>query len=175
MRVRHGARSPIVGLNGRVMYTNAPAVKLLGGHRSHLLWEVVSAAMVEQPGVPIELPLASGRVSTMSSEPVFDGPALVGALLRFRSPAAGPPGEPRAITRSDRRPTFGWESLTPTEAMVIELVSDGLTNREIAARVFLSAHTVGFHLRQIFRKLDIRSRVELTRQFIERASDSPPS
>jgi DNA-binding CsgD family transcriptional regulator len=175
LRARHGARSPIVGLNGKVMYTNAPAVKLLGDTDRILLWGVVSAAMVEQPGVPIEMPLPSGRVGTMSSEPVFDGPALVGALLRFRSPAAGPLGEPRGITRSDQRSTFGWESLTPTEAMVIELVSDGLTNREIAARVFLSAHTVGFHLRQIFRKLDIRSRVELTRQFIERAGDSPPS
>ena len=173
LRARHGARGPIVGLNGRVMYTNAPAVKLLEDTDRTLLWEVVSAAMVDQPGVPIELPLASGRVSTMSSEPIFDGPALVGALLRFRSLPATPPGELRATTRTDRRPTFGWDSLTQTEASVIELVSDGLTNREIAARMFLSAHTVGFHLRQIFRKLDINSRVELTRHFVERTRNSP--
>ena len=75
LRARHGARSPIVGLNERVMYTNAPAVKLLEDTDRTLLWEVVSAAMVDQPGVPIERPLASGRVSTMSSEPIFDGPA----------------------------------------------------------------------------------------------------
>lgn len=169
LRARRGARGPIVGLNGRVMYTNAPAVKLLEDTDRTLLWEVVSAAM---PGVPIELPLASGRVSTMSSEPILDGATVVGALIRFRSSTATPPGEPRATTRTDRRPTFGWDSLTQTEASVIELVSDGLTNREIAARMFLSAHTVGFHLRQIFRKLDLNSRVELTRQFVERTRDS---
>jgi DNA-binding CsgD family transcriptional regulator len=173
LRARHGSRSPIVGLNGRVMYTNAPAGKLLEDTDRALLWEVVSAAMVEQPGVPVELPLPSGRVSTMSSEPIFDGPTLVGALLRFRSMPATPSGELRTTASTARRAKFGWDSLTPTEARVTELVCDGLTNREIGARLFLSAHTVGFHLRQIFRKLDINSRVELTRHFVERAGESP--
>jgi DNA-binding CsgD family transcriptional regulator len=38
-----------------------------------------------------------------------------------------------------------------------------MSNREVAARVILSPHTVGAHLRHMFRKLDISSRVELTR------------
>jgi DNA-binding CsgD family transcriptional regulator len=46
--------------------------------------------------------------------------------------------------------------------LVAELVIDGLTNRE-AGHNFLSPHTVGFHLRQIYRKLDARSRAELAR------------
>jgi DNA-binding CsgD family transcriptional regulator len=168
LRARHGVRDPVVALNARVMYTNAPAVKLLEDTDRTLLWEVVSAAMIDQPGLPIELPLVSGGVSAMSSEPIFDGPTMVGALLRFRSLPATPSGKARTTTRSRPRPTFGWDSLTQTEASVTELVSDGLTNREIAARMFLSAHTVGFHLRQIFRKLDVNSRVELTRHFVER-------
>lgn len=171
LRARHGARSPVAGLNGRVMYTNAPALKLLEHTDRFLLWEIVSAAMVDQPGVPIEVALASGQVCTMSNEPIFDGPALVGALLRFRSLAAAPNGWPWA-TAGAGRPTFGWDSLTQTEAGVIDLVSEGLTNREIAARLFLSAHTVGFHLRQIFRKLDVNSRVELTRRFLEQTSNT---
>jgi DNA-binding CsgD family transcriptional regulator len=66
------------------------------------------------------------------------------------------------------RPVCGWASLTETERMVAEVVSEGLTNRKVADRLYLSPHTVDFHLRQIFRKLDIRSRVELTRIVLER-------
>jgi DNA-binding NarL/FixJ family response regulator len=47
--------------------------------------------------------------------------------------------------------------------MVAELVIDGLTNRGVGAQLFLSPHTIDFHLRQIYRKLGIRSRVELAR------------
>ncbi|MFE9426416.1 LuxR C-terminal-related transcriptional regulator [Kitasatospora sp. NPDC006697] len=61
------------------------------------------------------------------------------------------------------RPATGWESLTTTEQTVADLVATGLTNREAARRMFLSPHTVNHHLRQIFRKLGISSRVELAR------------
>jgi DNA-binding CsgD family transcriptional regulator len=57
----------------------------------------------------------------------------------------------------------GWADLTDTQRMVAELVMDGLTNREVGARLFLSPHTVDFHLRQIYRRLGVRSRVELAR------------
>ncbi|MDQ1490445.1 MAG: hypothetical protein QOJ23_2959, partial [Actinomycetota bacterium] len=60
--------------------------------------------------------------------------------------------------------------LTDTERSVADLVAQGLTNRQVAGRMFLSPHTIDFHLRQIFRKLDIGSRVELTRQVVERDS-----
>jgi DNA-binding CsgD family transcriptional regulator len=55
----------------------------------------------------------------------------------------------------------GWERLTDTEARVAELVAQGLTNRQVAAKVFMSRHTVDTHLRHIFRKLAIASRVQL--------------
>ncbi|QKW32427.1 AAA family ATPase (plasmid) [Nocardiopsis flavescens] len=61
------------------------------------------------------------------------------------------------------RPEHGWESLTETERAVALQVSMGLTNRQVAGRMFLSPHTVGFHLRQIYRKLGIHSRVDLAR------------
>ncbi|HEX6352809.1 helix-turn-helix transcriptional regulator [Actinophytocola sp.] len=51
--------------------------------------------------------------------------------------------------------------LNPTERAIAELVSAGLTNRQIAAQVYLSPHTVNYHLRRIYRKLDVASRVEL--------------
>ena len=61
------------------------------------------------------------------------------------------------------RPATGWTSLTGTERTVSELVSQGLTNQQVADQMFISVHTVAFHLRQVFRKLSISSRVELAR------------
>jgi DNA-binding CsgD family transcriptional regulator len=75
----------------------------------------------------------------------------------------------RHWTRAQDRPTVGWESLTETERAVAELVAQGLSNRDVAARMYVSIHTVAFYLRQIFRKLEIGSRVELARIVVNRA------
>jgi DNA-binding CsgD family transcriptional regulator len=77
----------------------------------------------------------------------------------------------RHWTRGER-PVSGWASLTETECHVADIVAEGLTNAQVADRMFLSRHTVDFHLRQIFRRLTISSRVELTRLAIERDSPS---
>jgi DNA-binding CsgD family transcriptional regulator len=69
------------------------------------------------------------------------------------------------------RPVTGWDSLTGTEQAVAGLVAQGLNNSQVAARMYISTHTVAHHLRQAFRKLSIASRVELTRIVIERAAD----
>jgi DNA-binding CsgD family transcriptional regulator len=61
------------------------------------------------------------------------------------------------------RPKLGWESLTDAELQVARLAAAGYTNGGIADRLFISPHTVNTHLRHVFDKLDIRSRVELTR------------
>jgi DNA-binding CsgD family transcriptional regulator len=61
------------------------------------------------------------------------------------------------------RPKLGWESLTDAELQVAHLAAAGCTNRGIADRLFVSPHTVNTHLRHVFDKLDIRSRVDLTR------------
>jgi ATP/maltotriose-dependent transcriptional regulator MalT len=61
------------------------------------------------------------------------------------------------------RASVGWESLTPAELRVTGLVADGLTNRKIAERLFLSPYTIATHLKHIFTKLDVSTRAELTR------------
>jgi DNA-binding CsgD family transcriptional regulator len=70
---------------------------------------------------------------------------------------------------TEKRPAAGWESLTDTELATARLVAQGLRNQQIANQLFISTHTVAFHLRQVFRKLDITSRVELTRIALEHA------
>lgn len=67
----------------------------------------------------------------------------------------------RRRSRAGRPADSGWPQLTDQEAAVAELVAQGMTNQGAARRLHLSPHTVNFHLRTIFRKLGIRSRVEL--------------
>jgi DNA-binding CsgD family transcriptional regulator len=59
--------------------------------------------------------------------------------------------------------TNGWAAMTAAELAVARLVADGLTNREVAEHLFVSPHTVSSHLRHVFSKLGITSRVELAR------------
>jgi DNA-binding CsgD family transcriptional regulator len=64
---------------------------------------------------------------------------------------------------SARRPGRGWAAMTDSELAVARLVAQGLSNREVAERLFVSPHTVSGHLRHVFAKLGVNSRVELTR------------
>jgi predicted ATPase/class 3 adenylate cyclase/DNA-binding CsgD family transcriptional regulator len=66
---------------------------------------------------------------------------------------------------SDRkRPTSGWDALTPTEHDVVRLVSQGLANKDIATRLFISPRTVQSHLTHVYTKLGLTSRVQLAQE-----------
>ncbi|HKT01860.1 MAG TPA: helix-turn-helix transcriptional regulator, partial [Rugosimonospora sp.] len=74
---------------------------------------------------------------------------------------------PRSLRR---RPTKGWEALTPAESRVVELVAQGRPNPEIAAELFLSRRTVQTHVSNILAKLDLSSRLEIMREAARRAA-----
>jgi DNA-binding CsgD family transcriptional regulator len=73
----------------------------------------------------------------------------------------------REIDRISGRAPSGDE-LTPTERRVVELVAEGRTNREVAAALVVSPRTVEFHLRNVFRKLDLHTRAEIVHRFAAR-------
>ena len=76
--------------------------------------------------------------------------------------ARTPDGAPvAALRQSRRRPAAGWESLTEAEMDVVRLVTSGMTNRQIAARLYLSPRTIQTHVSHIMRKLGVGRRSEI--------------
>ena len=70
-----------------------------------------------------------------------------------------------AGVKTRRQGSGAGESLTPRELQIAQMAGSGLTNQEIASQLFVSAHTVEYHLRKVFAKLNIRSRRELRTAF----------
>lgn len=68
-----------------------------------------------------------------------------------------------------KRPATGWASLTPTELDVVRLVNEGLSNKDIGARLFVSPRTVQTHLTHVYNKLGLTSRVQLAQESARRA------
>jgi DNA-binding CsgD family transcriptional regulator len=64
--------------------------------------------------------------------------------------------------------------MTRSELAVAQLVANGLTNREIAERLFVSPHTVNTHLRQVFAKLEVNSRVDVRGLRQSATASTPP-
>ena len=82
---------------------------------------------------------------------------------------------PEAIAYAQRgrgerkRASSGWASLTRAELDVVRLVSEGLGNKEVAARLFVSPRTVQAHLTHVYTKLGLTSRVQLAQEAAKRA------
>jgi DNA-binding CsgD family transcriptional regulator len=88
--------------------------------------------------------------------------------LRARSWAERARLELRASGETARkRSPSAIDQLTPQELQITRLVAEGATNKEVAARLFLSPRTIDYHLRKIFTKLGISSRTELMGSSLE--------
>ncbi|GAA1738488.1 helix-turn-helix transcriptional regulator [Luedemannella helvata] len=118
----------------------------------------VGAGEVEQgdPGAPLRQLADLLRVAAATLEGALTVLGTQRPETVSRSAGSGPrdtAGHPATID--------GWPSLTAAERVIAGMVGEALTNRQIASRLFVSPHTVNYHLRHIFRKLDITSRVQL--------------
>uniref|UniRef100_UPI001C5E7965 helix-turn-helix transcriptional regulator n=1 Tax=Nonomuraea rhizosphaerae TaxID=2665663 RepID=UPI001C5E7965 len=93
---------------------------------------------------------------------IYDGIGSTRDVARVRKRLRDMGVRHRHWSHADR-PATGWDSLTDTERRISCLIADGWSNRQVAAQMFISAHTVAYHLRHVYRKLQINSRVELAR------------
>jgi ATP/maltotriose-dependent transcriptional regulator MalT len=98
---------------------------------------------------------AESRVPLRLARDNFDALGFPGLAERARQ-------ELRAAGEtSTRRSAEAWDQLTAQELQIARLAAEGLSNREIGQRMYISHRTVGAHLHQIFAKLGIRSRSQL--------------
>jgi DNA-binding NarL/FixJ family response regulator len=93
----------------------------------------------------------AARDALADAAAAFDGLGSAGWAERARAEQERVPG---------RRPAASGE-LTPTEQRVVELAASGLANKQIAATLFVSVHTVEVHLGRAYAKLGVRSRTQL--------------
>jgi DNA-binding CsgD family transcriptional regulator/transcriptional regulator with XRE-family HTH domain len=90
--------------------------------------------------------------------------ATMSTIADLTSFALSPISAPQAPRNA--RAVNGWESLTAMERRVAVIVGEGHTNREAAARLELSPNTIASHLRSVFGKLAVNSRVQLARELL---------
>jgi DNA-binding CsgD family transcriptional regulator len=170
LRARRRARGPILGINGSEVFMNAAAAHLVCDDDHASIWRCVARALERQDRPTVDLRLR-GRVLPARCELVRAAGDVVGAIVLLGEFGLASANRPRPRRRDSHGPTAGWASLRASELGIAKLVAEGLTNREVAARLFISPHTVDYHLRQVFRKLSIASRTELTRLVVQHATE----
>jgi short-subunit dehydrogenase len=130
-------------------------------------WSESTAVDLHGTGISLKL-IEPGPVDTEiwdqpgNDDPIYDGPEF--------SPEGAAMSTDETIAyalrgRGERkRPATGWASLTPTERDVVRLVGEGLANKDVAARLFVSPRTVETHLTHVYTKLGLTSRVQLAHE-----------
>ncbi|UYB38798.1 LuxR C-terminal-related transcriptional regulator [Streptomyces sp. Je 1-4] len=122
-------------------------------------------AMERYADIGAEAEVARVRVSLLASGST-DGGAAGHRPPTPTAPAVEQPAPPTpAMVPGAAAPEPLMATLTEAEQRVALLVAEGMTNQQVARLISRSPHTVNYHLRQIFRKLDMSSRVELARHF----------
>jgi DNA-binding CsgD family transcriptional regulator len=170
LRARRQVRAPLALVASDQMMTNASGGRLVGPADNAVLWKSASRTHMKD-GEEVHVLLDERRAVMATFGAVRHHGEIVAALVRMRP--IGTRGEGDRAGRTSGRSTvrFGWESLSETELEVAQLAAEGQTNREIAARLLVSPHTVDSHIRHVYCKLGISSRVQLTRLVIANTAD----
>jgi DNA-binding NarL/FixJ family response regulator len=106
-----------------------------------------------------EITLSTGRRLLIRCEKVLDGAVPIGIMMELRAAATLELEIVDSAIESKPQRT----GLTRAEQGVAELVVEGLTNKQMAEQLFVSHYTIDSHLRSIFKKLGVSSRLELKR------------
>jgi len=173
LRARNRTRGPLVALTDRTMMANVSASELLQSRDRRALWDWARSVVNRAPASPTKVVLSNGVSVAARCEPVARQGHLVGAVLHLCL------ADPRSDRARDHQATdlrgggdivaldpyllTGWAELTDAERAVADLVAQGLTNKQTAKRMLMSRHTVDYHLRSLYRKLGVCSRVEVAR------------
>ena len=163
LHARRRARGPLVLVNDTVLMSNARAASLFDDRDRRLLWATASRAAESGATQAVPFPTRDGSPLVASVTPIREDGAVIAVLVQATSGSA-----PTSRAWPAR---LGWEALTDTERAIAGLVAKGMTNREIATRLFMSHHTVDSHLRSVFRKLDIGSRSALAARVAANVAD----
>ena len=160
LNARRRSKGALAAISANTMFFNTAAGPILTAPTDRaLLWGWAEQAIRDHKGALQAVVAYTSGPRTTRCEPVYDGSTLAGAVVwigRRMHPS------PTAAVL-DASSASRWSLLTDSERTIAEQVARGLTNRETAALLFLSPHTVDYHLRQIFRTLGVQSRVELAR------------
>ena len=166
--LHHEALAVRIGSGLRMYYVNSLDALARVASRAESRTEAVrllaasdrGRAEMGYPRPPIDVPDHEELVAqlrTAMGEAEFDAAWAEGIALSLDEAVAY-----AARGRGARsRPSTGWASLTPTEHEVVRLVVDGLSNPEIASRLFVSRSTVKTHLSHVYAKLGVANRTEL--------------
>ena len=171
--VEHGFRGAAVealealALIAVMAESHAEAARLLGA--VHAGREALGLARW-----PMDEPVHDDALATLRStlgDDAFDRAWNEGAALSLEEAAA-------YVSRARgqrRRPSAGWDALTPAELDVVALAAQGLTNAEIGRRLFITAGTARIHLSHIYAKLNVANRTELAARATARGICAHPT
>lgn len=137
------------------------AARLFGA--AHALRQRIGAARFKIYDASYQAWIESARSTLVDN--AFDAAWAEGAALSTEAAIAY---ARRGRGERRRASLKGWASLTPTELDVVRLVSEGLGNKDIATRLFVSPRTVQTHLTHIYNKLGVTSRLQLAQEAARR-------